>query len=169
MLSHGSANDSAKLLKKCNDYILDDSIKLHWGTTLQENSLDMFSYNFPKIKSREFSELLGVEYLKKKKSKPHKISGKNEPDLQTWISSHIVELDALDTHSSIQDAIEFLPPREFSNSSFMYTNTGIADLTSLFRRQLLEVKSKGKEDSLMMQMLDRVKSSSVIHAQQCSS
>jgi hypothetical protein len=154
------ANDSAKLLEKCNDYILDDSIKLHWGTTLQENSLDRFSYNFPNIQdSEEFSELLGVKHMKKKKSKPLKISGKNEADLQTWISSHIDALDALDTHSSIQDAIEFLPPREFSNSSIMYTNTGIADLTSLFRRQILELKSEGKEDALMIQMLDRVKSS----------
>jgi hypothetical protein len=157
-LSHGSANDSAKLLKKCNDYILDDSIKLHWGTTLQENSLDRFSYNFPNIDCEEFSQLLGVRYVKKK-SKGLQISGKNEAGLQSWISSHLNALDALDTHSSIQDAIEFLPPREFSNSSVLYTNTGIADLTSLFRRQILEVKSHGNEDSLMMQMLDRVKSS----------
>jgi hypothetical protein len=125
--------------------------------TLQVRDLMSATNDFPFITTKDTFTLLGIKFRRNKRI----ISpcGENEKELQTWFTANVTLLNGLDTHSSIQDAIEFLPPRIFHENHVVYTNTGQPDLTSLRRRLLFEMNSKSKENELIIQILDRVQTS----------
>ena len=89
------------------------------------------------------------------------LTGDDENKLQTFLTENTEQLNAMDTHASIGNAVEFMAPKQFHDSHddhefVVYTNTGRADLTSKVRRMVFEVKSTGCENQLILQMLDRL-------------
>lgn len=158
-MSQGSANNSEKLMLKLNGYIGDQSTKLHFGMILNESTLFSASSDFPFIDSNNSFTLLGVrfeEYAANSLGTDTSISGENEDDLQLCLIKNEALLGCMDTHLSMKGAIEFLPPRTFNQNRVVYTNTGHADMTSLYHKAVWEVKSKRKENELVIQLLDRV-------------
>ena len=93
---------------------------------------------------------------RKTKTQPPVFRGKNENELQDYLSSNVEVLNAVDTHEGHGKPVEFLKPREFSGDITVYTNSGKADLTSKKRRMVFEVKSKTLEADLMVQMFERL-------------
>ena len=158
-MSRGSANAHSKLCTQLNAYAKDNDSKLHFGKDLVAAIKKNFDRTrLPIIEEADFDELACINLEKtaehKKKRKKHigSLKGSDEQALQDKLQDLCYSVD---THTSLGDAVEFMPPRNFSDDVVAFTNTGKADSTSTVRRMVFEVKSKGCEDDLLLQMLER--------------
>lgn len=163
--STGSANDHGKLLAQLCAYVEDEDTELHFGKNLVSYPITAFDRsNLPVIKVDDLVELANVQAISDKafrkamKSMPaHAVAGlvgKDETELQESLKKSLI--CAVDTHTSIGTAVEFMPPRKFAHHVVAFSNTGKADYTSSVRRMVFEVKSSNCEYALLLQMLDRL-------------
>lgn len=140
-----------------NGFILDKSKEVFFGSVKSESELQRFKVaDLPKITESDIMSHFGQETAGGEREEVPSLGGENEDTLQKCLSSNLKVLKAIDTHKGCDDAIEFLKPREVGEGGAAYLNTGKADLTSATRRMVFEVKSKGRDADLILQMLERL-------------
>ena len=120
--SRGSANDAAELQARLNAYIMDEDSNLYFGfghdlVLTARGRVDLTK--LPKITESVLDQLASVDLNKvemkmNKKLKPTgPLSGMDESGLQDSLLSLCYSVD---THTSTGTAVEFMPPREFSDN-----------------------------------------------------
>ena len=157
--TRGSANDAQKIVKMLNTYLNESHTICFGAKSFPGTIIDSFSFkNLPNIKESDMIRLAGAKKFTPKaktEAKNLQLSGTNEIKLQECLGRSLEQLKAIDTHTSIGNAVEFMLPRDFGGK-VVYSNTCKADLTSSVRRMVYEVKSPGQENSLVVQMLERL-------------
>ena len=143
----------------------DEGSDLHFGTELITTLSHKFDRTaLPTISKRVLNDLASVNLKMAKKNVDKKpvgnLVGTNESELQESLRQLC---DSVDTHTTPGNAVEFMPPREFSDKIVAFSNSGKADMTSSVRRMVFEVKSTNCEDALLLQMLERFTSLDMSH------
>lgn len=156
--SRGSFNTSIEIKNMLNGFIAGKDKEVFFGSTKKVSELQKFEVaDLPKITESDIKSHFGKTIQKTIRKKRKKVlGGKNEDELQNCLSGDYGALKAVDTHVGCDYAIEFLKPRDVDGGGTAYLNTGKADLTSETRRMVFEVKSKGKDAELILQMLERL-------------
>jgi hypothetical protein len=159
-MSRGSANDAQKVMDMLNDYKAKKSYKIYWGINeLEGEVITSFSRDtLPFVTDDNMINLVHAGAFtdgEKHNARTLQLNGRNEKELQTFLTTNCTSLNAVDTHSSAKNVMEFMFPRKFGGE-VVYTNTGKSDLTSSVRKMLIEVKSSSKENALIVQMLERL-------------
>jgi hypothetical protein len=149
-------NPKTDFIKLMNSLVLDENVSFSLGKTVISNEL--VGKDPPEIPKLHFSDLVRLNLVKSNAQKNIKFSFglkglTTEKNLQNQLTTLAGVARALDTSVSRLDSIEFMPPRD-NNACVAYTLSGKADLTSLVRRMVFEVKDD--EHKLCIQMMERV-------------